>query len=103
MLRTITRNHKNLQRITIDASNVADSDDFHSASPVEVLGPTTCEGWLELDHLLAQLRESHSITLEITYGPDLSVDEDSARSWMGSLLPVVVGKGMAKLVVRVYL
>ena len=102
ILRTITRDHKNLQRITIDASDVlneAEFDDTLFADPSDILGRTTYERWLELDHLLAQLWESHSICLEVLYGGALPLtDENIPRSWIRRVLPVVVGKGRAKLI-----
>ena len=100
-LRTITRDHKNLQRVAIDASDTTHEAVFDHDQPIhpgEVLGDTAYKGWLELDGLLAQLWESHSICLEVLYDEFDSVDENGARSWMECLLPEVMGKGKAELV-----
>jgi hypothetical protein len=100
-LRTITRDHKDLKRIAIDASEAvheAVSDDERFIYPLDVVGDTAYESWLELDDLLAQLWESHSICLEVLYdGSDLA-DENRVRGWMRYLLPEVVGKGKVKFV-----
>jgi len=67
-LRTVTPNHRNLQQISLDTSNIAlclDFDHIDSANIRDVIGKTIHAEWLKLDRLLAQLRESHSIRLEV--------------------------------------
>ena len=101
VLRTIPRDYRNLQRIAIDASEVVDEaglDYVRPGDPRGILEATTCERWLELDRLLAQLWESHPICLEVLYGALPLPGEDIARSWIRCFLPVVVGKGRAKLI-----
>jgi hypothetical protein len=101
-LRSITRNHRNLQRVIIDAADAAieaEIGDGDTTDPAEALGKTTLERWLELDDLLAQLRDSHSIRLEVLYGEPMAMDESDARIWMSCLLPAVaIGKGGANLI-----
>lgn len=102
-LRTITCDHGNFQRLTIDATDVLAT--FRNANLidlVDILGETTYEEWLELDDLLARLWESHSTCLEVQYNSvkGLEMEEDRAVSWMTCLLPEVMRKGRAKLVTQ---
>ena len=103
-LKTITRDHRNLQLITLDASEVLtvlqdNYDDDHPTTPVDVLGQNMFNSWIELDLLLAKLSESHSFNLEVLYDLyDVMPDEDQARSWAECLLPEFMGKGRVKLV-----
>ena len=103
-LKTITRDHRNLQLITLDASEVLtvlqdNYDDDHPTTPVDVLGQNMFNSWIELDLLLAKLSESHSFHLEVLYDLyDVMPDEDQARSWAECLLPEFMGKGRVKLV-----
>ena len=103
-LKTITRDHRNLQLITLDASEVLtvlqdNYDDGNPTTPVDVLGQNMFNSWIELDLLLAKLSESHSFNLEVLYDLyDVMPDEDQARSWVECLLPEFMGKGTVKLV-----
>ena len=70
ILRTLTPHHTNLQQITIDAPYIFYArlgQDFSGHGPKGLLGETVCDAWLELDHLLAQLWESHSVRLKVLY------------------------------------
>lgn len=53
------------------------------------IGQATYLEWLELDRILVQLRESHSIHLKVL----LWADEQKAKSWMECLLPEVMAGG----------
>ena len=103
-LKTITRDHRNLQLITLDASEVLtvlqdNYDDGNPTTPVDVLGQNMFNSWIELDLLLAKLSESHSFNLEVLYDLyDVMPDEDQARSLVECLLPEFMGKGTVKLV-----
>ena len=98
ILRTITRDHRNLQLVGIEASEVLLGVIAGGGDPEDALGQDICEGWLELDLLLAQLCESHSISLEVSYVARGMIDEDDARSLLEYLLPEVMGKGRVKLI-----
>jgi len=94
-LRTIAHKHRDLRQISISAaylSNLPDGD----ISVREVEQQTTGQ-WLELDRLLAQLWESHSIPPEIMYR-GLSWDEKDARGLMRRLLPEATRGGTVNLV-----
>lgn len=54
--------------------------------------------WLELDRLLAQLRESHSIRLRVMYEAPSSMDRELARGYMKCLLPEVITRGTVEMV-----
>ena len=104
-LNTLTRDHRNLQLVAIDASTVLrtihseiDDVDAHSVNLGDIIGQDRFRKWLELDLLLAQLRESHSISLEIPYVVDYAMDDDDAKVLLKRLLPEVVGKGRAELI-----
>ena len=98
MLRTITSNNRNLQQISLHTSGI-----HYSVSPIYFAifnGENAWQGWLELDRILARLRESHSTQLKISYGVISSWDDvQTARSCMEALLPEVT-RGMVELVER---
>jgi hypothetical protein len=49
--------------------------------------------WLELDHLLVRLRESHSTRLRMLYDPAFDPDGWVERNRMEVLLPELVARG----------
>lgn len=54
------------------------------------------QGWLDLDSLLVQLRDSHSLRMKITYEPlGSSADE---REKVEGLLPQVIGRQIAEMI-----
>jgi hypothetical protein len=94
-LRTITRDHGNLQRFTIDVSEVLevlDVGDPNPTGPRDILGETVYERWLELDRFLAQLLKSHPICLEFLCPSFASIDEEDARILVSRLLPGITGR-----------
>ena len=98
-LQTITHDHRNLQRLAIDASVVLrEFENTPTSDTRDILEETTYREWLELDSLLAGLWESHSISLKVLYDQYVEMDEDEARARMETLLPEVMGKGRAELV-----
>ena len=97
-LKTITRDHRNLQLVGIDASDVLFGIVTDDGDPEDALGQDIYGGWLELDLLLAQLRESHSISLEVSYNAHGMMIEDDAKSLLEYVLPEVMGKGRVKLI-----
>ena len=64
------------------------------------IGDPIYREWLELDHLLVQLWESHSIRPKVTYIALSYMHEGRARSCMESLLPEVTTRGIVDLVER---
>jgi hypothetical protein len=95
-LRTITRDHTELRRITLAlrcSGGLDNPEDFKLAD-----GGTVYPEWLELDRLLAQLSESHSIRVKVVY--NLHTDENGSkeRGRMKILLPEVMKRGVVDLV-----
>jgi hypothetical protein len=96
-LRTITPNHRNLRQISLSlpfgfCSSNHDPTDL--AYLRRVTGEMAYAEWLKLDHLIAQLWESHSIRARIPYSV-LSYDEIAVRRFVGGLLPEVTAGGVA--------
>ena len=61
-LRTVTRDHKNLQRISVETYWNSFGTKVDSNGPAEIrksIGETVWRGWSELGGVLAQLWESH--------------------------------------------
>ena len=69
------------------------------ADVVKDIGETSYQGWLELDSVLAQLWESHSVRPVVTYKvlPE-SPDGGTAGRRVRSLLSGVTATGMVDLV-----
>ena len=91
-LRTVTQNHRELEWITLSVFSswgLSNRNDVRGA-----VEETTYLAWLELDRLLAQLHESHSIRLKVLY----DVDESRERRRMKVLLPEVMTRGIVDLV-----
>ena len=85
MLQTI--GSRNLQQITIHPYTT-NSDD--------PIGETGCQEWRDLDSLLVQLWTSHSIFLQLLYGPDNG--GKIARAYAPSLLPELTRRGIIGLI-----
>lgn len=100
-LRTITSNHRKLQSVTIHAPYV-DAGLYRNidrADPANIRhaigrGETTYMDWLELDRLLVQLWETHSIRLEVMY---YEYPDGMGRRCVDSVLPEVTWRGIANL------
>ena len=93
ILRTLTPHHTNLQQITIDASYIFYArlgQDFSGHGPKGLLG-------LELDHLLVQLWESHSVRLKVLYDTSLTTDREKAGTWVEQLLPELTAQEIVEL------
>ena len=96
-LRTIGHDHKNLQRVSIMVPDVLYHSNTHRTNPADficTLGETVYQEWLELDKLLAQLQESHSIRLEIQYDIPSWVDRKQARGFTDNLSPELTMRGL---------
>ena len=99
-LQTITRHHTDLQQITIDTSYTLYTLDLDFVDCVEFVyedGENMYQGWLEIDHILSQLRKSHSIRLKVWYSPPSEMDGMRARGYLRNLLPEVTMEGMVDL------
>ena len=98
-LRTITPNNVgNMHQISFWASLVLHALEPNRITPTHLrhaIGETVYQEWLELDHLLVRLRESHPFRLRVLYGVPSHVDGQSARRCMDSLLPEVATRGVA--------
>ena len=97
-LRTVTRDHKELERITL---TVVSSRGLHNCEEIRrgrTDGETVFREWLELDRLLAQLNESHSVRLTVMYNTHVDSDGSGERSRMGFLLPEATARRMVDLV-----
>ena len=90
-LRTITRNHRNFQQVSIGARKTFKSPDLSSVK--DRIGESDHLAWLELDHFLAQLHESRSIRLKVLFREN----EEKTRSCAEWLLPEVMAGGIVDL------
>ena len=85
-LRTIKPEHRDFRQITIDLPSI-------SSLFRPIVGEVIFGQWLELDRLLAQLWESHSIRPKVLcYAPVGTENRVTER--VGSLLPEVTGRGI---------
>jgi hypothetical protein len=92
-LRTIMHNHRALH-LSISVPDALDYPGYTLAKNVgHSIGEAASLGWLELDRLLIQLYESHSIRPKILFRED----EQNARGLMGRLLPEVMAGGIVEL------
>lgn len=99
-LRTITPNHRNLQ-IALYVPDVhydpaPNRTNFANVSLA--IGEAIHEQWLELDRLLVQLWELHSIRTKAFYYPGKDGEDQSSSVY--SLLPEMTRGGIADLVRR---
>ena len=94
-LRTITHNHRNLQQISLETH----WDAGGSANLMGAMGETAHQGWLELDGVLVQLWESHSIRSELVYIV-LGEEGREAKRWIESLLLKSTTRGIVDLIER---
>jgi hypothetical protein len=100
-LQTITPNHRNLRKIVLNMPYTLLGPTFAGADPAGFrcrIGETVWAEWSELDRVLAQLRESHSIRLKVLYGVRSWMDGQRARSCVASLLPETSTGGIARLI-----
>ena len=77
--------------------------DFRSVDSFNIMHTTretTYQAWLELDRLLAQLSELHSIRPEIVYDVPSWVNRKEARSSMEVLLPELTKRGIVEMMER---
>jgi hypothetical protein len=94
-LQTVTPNHRHLQQISLYAPRTLHEDPARNGYGV---GEYRYMQWLELDCLLVQLLESHSIHLKVSYYASQGREGEVARSLMSSLLPEVTSRGIAEFI-----
>lgn len=102
-LRTITSDHRNLQCIGIDTTGVLATLDYIFIHPREFrdsLREPACQGWLELDRLLVQLWESHSVHVEVYYSENASRSDRVTRRCAEDLLRETRKIGAVEMVYR---
>ena len=102
-LQTITHNHGNLQRVSVIVPEVLYRSSLNRPDPADIIhavGETIYQEWLEVDDLLAQLCETHSIHPEVLYNVPPSMDGTRARRLMESLFPELTARGLARLTER---
>jgi len=101
-LKTITPGHQNLQQISLHVPSLPPNPDptINRADPANVRhahGETSYRQWLDLDHLLGQLWESHSLRPKVTYN---KYRDGTGRCCVGGFLPEVTRREIADLVGR---
>ena len=96
-LQTITPQHCDLWQISIC---IPYQFDIHGAGANirQTIGEATYEEWLDLDRLLVQLWESHSIRPKITYVCASQNEEKEAIDCVSCLLPEITERGIIYLV-----
>jgi len=102
-LRTVTPSHRNLQEISLYVPDVPYGPTLNYADSANVkraVGEAIYEQWMELDRLLAQLWESHSIHLTVLYYGKWGKNGEGPGSCVHSLFPETTGRGIADLVRR---
>jgi len=95
-LRTITPKHRDLRQISIYLhcpSHPAGAE----VGVVRAIGRRIYEQWLDLDRLLVQFWESHSIRPRLVRTTPAQETPDAERC-IGRLLPEVTKRGIAELV-----
>ena len=99
-LRTITRNHRSLQQVSLALCRNYYFGYCTTKNPTnlrKVIGRTICPGWLELSDALVQLWRSHSIRSEPVYVV-LVEGKVEGECCVGSLLPEATARGIICLV-----
>jgi hypothetical protein len=97
-LRTITPDHRHLQEISLYAPRLRFRHTEDPAYDWYGVGESLYGQWLELDRLLVQLWESHSIRLKISCRASSGKEGEVAVSRMHSLFPEVTNRGIADFV-----
>lgn len=96
-LRTITHSHKDIQRISVDTRWSLHHRNIvlaKVASLEPAIGEAIFLRWLELDLLLVQLWESHSVRPSVLYKVPSSRGRRWARSCIETLLPEITARGI---------
>ena len=64
----------------------------------DAIGEIAYQEWLELDQVLAELCELHSVQLRVAYNLHVDMDGSKERDQMEVLLPGVMARGLVDLV-----
>jgi hypothetical protein len=96
-LRTITHDHRKLRQITV---HMAPSSGLDCVDVKRAIGETAYQEWLDLDRLLVNLWESHSIRPKVLYTANPEKDGGRARTRMKSLLPELTTREIVELIER---
>ena len=94
-LRTLPLKHGNFRQLSISSPDALQRLSSILPDPVtikRIFGEEAYMGWLDLDRLLIQLHEIHSICLKVFSG-----DKRAVRSCVECLLPEVVTRRMVDL------
>ena len=94
-LQTITSRHRDLRRITLYVCGYTFSD--AGAHVRDMFGETLYKQWLDLDRLLLQLWELHSVRPKVTYGVVPENHEKDVIDCVSYLLPETTKKGIVDL------
>ena len=92
-LQTVTRDHKELKWITIQAVSGRGLNEGCEGVK-DAIGEISYREWLELDQVLAQLCESHSVQLRVAYNLHVDMDGSKERDRMEVLMPEVMARGL---------
>jgi hypothetical protein len=95
-LRTVTRDHRELEQISlavISARGLYDQSDVRSG-----VGEVAYQQWLELDRIMTRLNESHPVRLKINCNKPLDPDGSKERNRMEVLLPEAMARGIVDIV-----
>ena len=96
-LQTITPNHK-LQQVSLGMTSGVSLGRTDPAGIRHAIGEAAYLEWLELDRLLVQLSESHSIHVKVFYFGYPGAAGRGERGRMNILLPEVMARGIAGFV-----
>ena len=101
-LRTITPKHQNLRQISIHAHLIPSFTSTARTNARQAAEELIFEQWSELDQVLAQLWESHSIRAEVLYYRLPPDGKQDVNEFMRRLLPEIMGRGAIDLVRRTW-
>ena len=99
-LQTITPNHRDLHRISLDTQLVLLHLFPNFPNSINLrhrIGETAFQGWLELDRTLVRFSESHSIRLRLQVDYRILMSDNEAKGMMERLLPEVTARGVANM------
>ena len=96
-LRTVTPNHK-LQQVSLGMTFGVSLGCADPARIRHAIGEAAFQEWSELDRLLVQLSESHSIHVKVFYFGYPGAAGRGERGRMNILLPEVMARGIAGFV-----
>ena len=99
-LRTVTPDHRHFQQISLYVPRLRSRYTKNAAYDRYGVGESCYRQWLELDHLLVQLWESHSIRLTVSYRASPGKEGEVTDSRVHNLLPEVTNRGIADFVRR---